>query len=150
MEEQIKTETKPSDRTPDTVTKQPSLASVSEEQEIRQPVKSSQEPVHSSRQPVISSQEPVHSSRQPVILSQVPVHSSANKEPVKSQSQSSQEPGLALVEEQRRTSVPLFQGGAGFKPFIRDPQKQERYEKYLALVKQGHRGKNLIFILFFF
>ena len=114
MEEakQIKTETKPSDGTQDSVTKQPSLASISEEQEMRQPVISSQEPVHSP----------------------------ANKEPV--WSQSSQEPGLASEEEQRRTSIPLFQGGAGFKPFIRDPEKQERYEKYLALVKQGHRGKN--------
>ncbi|CAL1536527.1 unnamed protein product [Lymnaea stagnalis] len=33
--------------------------------------------------------------------------------------------------------VPLFQGGLSFQPFRKDPAKQERYDKYLTLVKQG-------------
>ncbi|XP_013075624.2 G patch domain-containing protein 1-like isoform X2 [Biomphalaria glabrata] len=35
------------------------------------------------------------------------------------------------------SNVPLFQGGLNFQPFRKDPAKQERYDKYLALVKQG-------------
>ena len=56
--------------------------------------------------------------------------------------QPNQEPAFTSVEEQRKNSIPLFQG-AGFKPFVKDPGKQERYEKYLDLVKQGHKGKHL-------
>ncbi|XP_013380300.1 G patch domain-containing protein 1 [Lingula anatina] len=34
--------------------------------------------------------------------------------------------------------TPLFQGNtSSFKPFVKDPAKQERYEKYLELKKQG-------------
>lgn len=46
----------------------------------------------------------------------------------------------ASVEEQRQKSVPLFQGATMFKPFSKDPEKQRRYEKYLELVKHGHKG----------
>lgn len=72
--------------------------------------------------------------------SEKPVHSAQNRKP--DRGQQSQEAALISAEEQRRNNVPLFQAGAGFKPFAKDPDKQERYEKYLALVKQGHRGKN--------
>ncbi|XP_060599436.1 G patch domain-containing protein 1-like [Ruditapes philippinarum] len=41
------------------------------------------------------------------------------------------------LEEHRQKNVPLFQGG--FKPFHKDPGKQERYDKYLELVKLGHK-----------
>ncbi|XP_005089817.1 G patch domain-containing protein 1 isoform X2 [Aplysia californica] len=33
--------------------------------------------------------------------------------------------------------APLFQGGLNFQPFRKDPVKQERYDRYLTLVKQG-------------
>ncbi|XP_053401441.1 G patch domain-containing protein 1-like isoform X2 [Mercenaria mercenaria] len=49
--------------------------------------------------------------------------------------QSTEKPGN--IEEQRMKNVPLFQGG--FKPFKKDPGKQQRYEKYLEMVKQGHK-----------
>ena len=126
MEEakQLKPGAKFNEETGEPVTKQPSL-----HQEIRQPVQQNQEAVYTS------------DNKQPVKSSQELFHSSENKQPVRSQS--SQEPAIASVEEQRRNSVPLFQGGAGFKPFIRNPEKQERYENYLALVKQGHKGKNV-------
>ena len=106
------TGTKIDERPGGSVSKETSLAGSSVGQEIKQPAKSSQEPVQSS----------------------------TNRVPV--MSQSTQEPVLASLEEQRRNNVPLFQAGAGFKPFMRDPEKQERYEKYLALAKQGHKGKN--------
>ena len=126
MEEakQLKPGTKPSNETGEPVTKQPSL-----HQEIRQPVQQNQEAVCASDK------------KQPVNTSQELFPSSENKQP--SRSQLSQEPAIASIEEQRRNSVPLFQGGVGFKPFIRNPEKQERYENYLALVKQGHKGKNV-------
>ena len=49
---------------------------------------------------------------------------------------SSQKP--PTVEEQRQKNVPLFQ--SSFKPFQKNPRKQERYDKYLELVKLGHKG----------
>ena len=72
------------------------------------------------------------------LTSKEPVQTVKSQGPV--QSHSSQEPVYTSVEEQRRSGMPLFQGGAGFKPFTRDPEKQERYEKYLTLVKQGQKG----------
>ncbi|KAL4234390.1 G patch domain-containing protein 1 [Mactra antiquata] len=42
-------------------------------------------------------------------------------------------------DQTKQGSGPLFQGGFGFKPFQRDPAKQERYERYLDLVKSGHK-----------
>ena len=60
------------------------------------------------------------------------------------------QPATMLVEEGATNSCPsdtpqaqkqsLFQGGLNFQPFRKDPAKQERYDKYLALVKQGEKG----------
>ena len=36
--------------------------------------------------------------------------------------------------------APLFSGSLNFQPFRKDPAKQERYDKYLALIKQGVNG----------
>ena len=74
-----------------------------------------------------------------------PVQQVQSQEP--SRIQPSQKPAFTSVEEQRRMNVPLFQSGAGFKPFVKDPGKQERYEKYLVLVKQGHTGEVHTFFL---
>ena len=74
-----------------------------------------------------------------------PVQQVQSQEP--SRIQPSQKPAFTSIEEQRRMNVPLFQSGAGFKPFVKDPGKQERYDKYLALVKQGHTGEVHIFFL---
>jgi hypothetical protein len=39
-------------------------------------------------------------------------------------------------------SSPLLAGGAAtFQPFRKDPAKQDRYQRYLALVKQGAKGE---------
>ena len=38
-------------------------------------------------------------------------------------------------------SVPLFHGSASFKPFSKDSAKQARYERYVELVKHGHKGE---------
>lgn len=42
------------------------------------------------------------------------------------------------------TKMPLFQGSLSFKPFRKDPAKQDRYDQYLALVKQGVQSKGEI------
>lgn len=42
--------------------------------------------------------------------------------------------------ELRQTNTPLYKGAGLLKPFSKDPIKQQRYEKYLELVKQGHKG----------
>ena len=39
-----------------------------------------------------------------------------------------------------REQAPLFSGGVGVKPFRNDPAKQDRYDRYLLLVKQGVQG----------
>ena len=36
--------------------------------------------------------------------------------------------------------APLFQAGLNFQPFKKDAAKQERYDKYLAMVKEGVQG----------
>ncbi|XP_059178813.1 G patch domain-containing protein 1-like [Physella acuta] len=36
-----------------------------------------------------------------------------------------------------QAKAPLFQGSLNFQPFRKDPVKQERYDRYLALLKQG-------------
>ena len=46
--------------------------------------------------------------------------------------------------EFKRPNVPLFQGSSvTFKPFEKDEKKQARYDKYLALVKGGAKGKEI-------
>lgn len=59
----------------------------------------------------------------------------------------SAKPNHTLSEEKTKCAagtssenVPLFQGSHGFKPFQRDPQKQERYERYIDLVNSGNKG----------
>ena len=108
-----------------------------------QPVQESQsqEPSRSQKQTDVV-KESLNQSKSDRTVSQIntqPVQTVQSQEP--SRSQPKQEPAFTSVEEQRKNSIPLFQG-AGFKPFVKDPGKQERYEKYLALVKQGHRGKH--------
>ena len=45
-------------------------------------------------------------------------------------------------QEQRSSGVPLFRGGtSGFKPFVNNPEKQKRYERYLEIRKQGKKCK---------
>ena len=100
----------------------------------------SQEPSRSQKQDVVK--ESLNQSKSDRTVFQIntkPVQTVQSQEP--SRSQPRQEPAFTSVEEQRKNSIPLFQG-AGFKPFVKDPGKQERYEKYLALVKQGHKGKH--------
>ena len=102
----------------------------------------SQEPSRSQKQTDVV-KESLNQSKSDRTVSQIntqPVQTVQSQEP--SRSQPNQEPAFTSVEEQRKNSIPLFQG-AGFKPFVKDPGKQERYEKYLALVKQGHKGKHL-------
>ena len=102
----------------------------------------SQEPSRSQKQTDVV-KESLNQSKSDRTVSQIntqPVQTIQSQEP--SRSQPRQEPAFTSVEEQRKNSIPLFQG-AGFKPFVKDPGKQERYEKYLALVKQGHKGKHL-------
>ncbi|XP_052215401.1 G patch domain-containing protein 1-like isoform X1 [Dreissena polymorpha] len=43
------------------------------------------------------------------------------------------------IEDGRQSAAPLFQGAVGFQPFSRDPAKQGRYERYLELIRQGHK-----------
>ena len=46
-----------------------------------------------------------------------------------------------VCDRSTKSSTPVYQGGAlGFKPFVSDSAKQERYDKYLAMVKQGDKG----------
>jgi hypothetical protein len=50
------------------------------------------------------------------------------------------------LEDKHQKSAPLFHGVAGlFKPFHKDPAKQQRYDRYLELVKIGHKGENMIY-----
>ncbi|PVD20833.1 hypothetical protein C0Q70_18994 [Pomacea canaliculata] len=42
-----------------------------------------------------------------------------------------------LIPDEGSEQVPVFQGSLTFKPFRKDPAKQDRYDKYVALVKQG-------------
>ena len=52
-----------------------------------------------------------------------------------------------IPENSETPNTPLFQGSLSFQPFKKDPSKQERYDQYLVLVKQGVKGKNLVCIL---
>ena len=46
-------------------------------------------------------------------------------------------------QQQERPDVPLFRGAAsGFKPFASNPQKQERYERFLQIRRQGKKCKS--------
>ncbi|GFR61816.1 G patch domain-containing protein 1 [Elysia marginata] len=46
-------------------------------------------------------------------------------------------PNEDLQQKTSRQNTPLFQDGLTFQPFRKDPVKQSRYDKYLALLKQG-------------
>lgn len=53
---------------------------------------------------------------------------------------------LASNEELRKQKLPLFLGApmtsaAGFRPFATDPAKQDRYDRYVALLKSGSSGR---------
>ena len=44
---------------------------------------------------------------------------------------------------QERTEEPsLFPSSFAMKPFQKDPAKQDRYDRYLALVKEGLKGES--------
>ena len=46
--------------------------------------------------------------------------------------------------QERESQAPLFSGSsATFKPFRKDPAKQDRYDRYLALLKSGTKGNFL-------
>lgn len=46
-----------------------------------------------------------------------------------------------LIPDEGSEQVPVFQGSLTFKPFRKDPAKQDRYDKYVVLVKQGVKGQ---------
>jgi len=58
-------------------------------------------------------------------------------EQTSSPSSSSPQPDTSEPKE----NTPLYKGSAGFKPFASDPEKQARYEKYLASKAKGNTGK---------
>ena len=57
---------------------------------------------------------------------------------------SQQQSSTPAAEGETQNNVPLFKGGAMFKPFSKDPEKQSRYDNYLELVKKGHKGKRTL------
>ncbi|KAK3598891.1 hypothetical protein CHS0354_036196 [Potamilus streckersoni] len=53
---------------------------------------------------------------------------------------SSKKTVLQSSEEPSRSNLPLFQGHSlMFRPFAKDPKKQERYDKYQTLIRHGKR-----------
>ncbi len=70
------------------------------------------------------------------------------------QQEAADKPHAAAVpsaEAQRQACTPLFAGsapgGSTFKPFAKEKEKQQRYERYLELSKQGKRCKLVCLIL---
>ena len=54
---------------------------------------------------------------------------------------SSQQPSLSSPAQS--PIKPSIAGrGAAFSPFVKDPEKQRRYDKYISLVKDGNPGMN--------
>ena len=54
---------------------------------------------------------------------------------------SSQQPSLSSPAQ--NSIKPSIAGrGAAFSPFVKDPEKQRRYDKYISLVKDGNPGMN--------
>ncbi|ESO90330.1 hypothetical protein LOTGIDRAFT_233831 [Lottia gigantea] len=46
-------------------------------------------------------------------------------------------------EMKASSNKPMFMGNLSFKPFVKFPEKQARYEKYLSLVQQGRKDPYL-------
>ena len=47
-----------------------------------------------------------------------------------------------MLERERAEEPSLFPSSFAMKPFQKDPAKQDRYDRYLALVKEGVKGES--------
>lgn len=61
---------------------------------------------------------------------------------VTNQSSSRDDGRLGMLERERAEEPSLFPGSFAMKPFQKDPAKQDRYDRYLALVKEGVKGES--------
>ncbi len=54
-------------------------------------------------------------------------------------------PPLSINISEQRSHGPLFKGGtSGFKPFAKNPEKQQRYEHYLDLRRRGKKCESIL------
>lgn len=64
-----------------------------------------------------------------------------HSDPQSSTSQNQPQPSSETQMALKAWSGPTADAGQTFKPFVKNPQKQARYDMYISRLKQGDRGK---------